>query len=60
MANHVVSRPRGGSLIHVRVAMLSSFLSAAFFFKKKAAKSITYYAWSNRGEGTMKVWLPRR
>ncbi|MGE5796286.1 MAG: hypothetical protein ACM339_08080 [Ignavibacteria bacterium] len=23
-------------------------------------KAIPYYAWSNRGEGTMKVWLPRK
>ncbi|MGE5846559.1 MAG: glycoside hydrolase family 127 protein [Ignavibacteria bacterium] len=28
--------------------------------EKIKLKAIPYYAWSNRGEGTMKVWLPRK
>ncbi len=39
MANQAVTNVRGGRLIEVRVAMLSSFLSATFFFKKKVAKN---------------------
>ncbi len=53
MANQAVIRLRGGRLIHVCVAMLSSFLSAAFFFEKKAAKRI-----NNQGEKNEEFQIP--
>jgi DUF1680 family protein len=28
--------------------------------EKITLTAIPYYAWSNRGEGTMKVWLPSK